>query len=179
MRHSIGLKKVLELVNGKFITENKILQLKKHKYDSIFDLEILSSNPHNLLDNHWLAGFADADGCFCITIVNSKTYISGFSIRLEFKIKQKDPTALKLIKEELGGNLNKFKNPEINCYYSTSFKIAKNIIRYFDNYHLNSSKYIQFIKWRKAYRIIQAKEHLTEKGFNKIVNLKKTLRDEE
>lgn len=179
LRHSIGLKKVLELVNGKFITENKILQLKKHKYDSIFDLEILSSNPHKLLDNHWLAGFADADGCFCITIVKSQTYISGFSIRLEFKIKQKDPTALKLIKEELGGNLNYFKKPEIYCYNTTSFKRAFNIIRYFDNYHLNSSKYLQFIKWRKAYRIIQAKEHLTEKGFNKIVNLKKTLRDEE
>lgn len=127
LRHSIGLKKVLELVNGKFVSQNKILQLKKHKYDSIFDLEILSSNP--LLDNHWLAGFADADGCFCITIVKSKTYM--FSIRLEFKIKQKDPTAL--IKEELGGNLNYFKKPEI--YKSTSFKIANNIIRYFDNYH--------------------------------------------
>ena len=84
-----------------------------------------------------------------------------------------------MIKEELGGNLNYFKKPEIYCYNTTSFKRAFNIIRYFDNYHLNSSKYLQFIKWRKAYRIIQAKEHLTEKGFNKIVNLKKTLRDEE
>lgn len=160
------------MVNGKFVTENKILQLKKHKYDSIFDIEILSSKNIPLKDNHWLAGFADADSCFCITIVKSKTYKSGFSIRLELKIKQKDPTALRLIKEELGGNLNKFKKPEIYCYNSTSLKIANNIIRYFDKNHLNSSKYIQYKKWRKAYRIIQ--EHLT---INKIVNLKKTLRN--
>lgn len=107
-------------------------------------MEILPPQTKSLLDNHWLAGFSDADACFCITIVKSKTYKSGYSIRLEFKIKQKDPTTLKLIKEELGGNFMKFE--KIYCYNSTSFKIANNVIQYFDKYHLNSSKYSEYQK---------------------------------
>jgi hypothetical protein len=48
---------------------------------------------------------------------------------------------------------------------------------YFDIYHLlNASKWINYIKWRKAYRIIQRKEHLTVDGLIslKFVNFRKT-----
>jgi hypothetical protein len=63
-------------------------------------------------------------------------------------------------------------------YSSTNFKIAYNIANYFDKYHLlNASKWINFIKWRKAYRIIQRKEHLTLEGLAKIRKLQENLRD--
>jgi hypothetical protein len=43
-------------------------------------------------------------------------------------------------------------------YSSTNFKVAYNVANYFDIYHLlNASKWINYIKWRKAYRIIQRK----------------------
>jgi hypothetical protein len=63
-------------------------------------------------------------------------------------------------------------------YSSTSFKVAYNVANYFDNYHLlNASKWINYIKWRKAYRIIQRKEHLTVNGLAKIRKLQENLRD--
>jgi hypothetical protein len=37
---------------------------------------------------------------------------------------------------------------------------------------LQSKKHISFLRWRKVYRLIQNKEHLTEKGINKIVKIK-------
>ncbi|OMJ07034.1 hypothetical protein AYI69_g11590 [Smittium culicis] len=49
------------------------MQLKKTNCDSFFSIDILPPSSFSLLDNHWLAGFTDADGCFCITIVKSKT----------------------------------------------------------------------------------------------------------
>jgi uncharacterized C2H2 Zn-finger protein len=38
-----------------------------------------------------------------------------------------------------------------------------------------SSKYINFLKWRKAYIIIQNKGHLTKTGLDKIKKLKNTM----
>jgi hypothetical protein len=54
-------------------------------------------------------------------------------------------------------------------YSSTNFKVVYNVANYFDIYHLlNVSKWINYINYRKAYRIIQRKEHLTVDGLAKI-----------
>ena len=49
------------------------------------------------------------------------------------------------------------------------------IIEYFDKFNLNSIKNLAFFKWIKAYRIVQRKEHLTEKGLSKIKFLGKSI----
>ena len=49
------------------------------------------------------------------------------------------------------------------------------MINYFDQYHLLSSKHLNYLKWRKAYILIQNKEHLTESGLEQITKLKKTM----
>ena len=96
-----------------------------------------------------MACFADADGSFGIFISKSKTHKihnTGFNITIPFRIKQKYPELLNLIKSELGGKVFLF-NDGIYSYSSINFKIAYNIANYFDKYHLlNSSKWINFIK---------------------------------
>ncbi|PVU98260.1 hypothetical protein BB561_000004 [Smittium simulii] len=82
LNHEKGLKIILNLTNGKFMTTSPSLSLFK---------------------NHWLAGFTDADGCFSITNSNSLTQKGGKNVKLEYKIKKKDPTALKRIYNEFGG----------------------------------------------------------------------------
>jgi hypothetical protein len=62
-------------------------------------------------------------------------------------------------------------------YNSINFQSAKLIVDYFDNFNLNTSKYINYLKWRKVYRIVQRKEHLTIKGITKIRKIQKNLRD--
>jgi hypothetical protein len=42
-----------------------------------------------------------------------------------------------------------------SCYNSINFSTANAIISYFDNRHLLSKKYLDFLKWRKAYEISQ------------------------
>jgi hypothetical protein len=51
---------------------------------------------------------------------------------------------------------------------------AYKVISYFDIYHLNSTKYINYLKWRKIYRILQRKQHLSLQGINKIRRIKQT-----
>jgi len=52
LRHSEGLKRVLDLVNGKFLTYKKINQILTHKYNSKFNLIILPTTKFDLNSNH-------------------------------------------------------------------------------------------------------------------------------
>jgi LAGLIDADG endonuclease len=72
--------------------------------------------------------------------------VTGLSLRLELKIKQKTSELLELIKNTLGGNIYYLESEQIFYYNSTNFKSAKLIVDYFDNFHLNSSKYINYLK---------------------------------
>lgn len=177
LRHQEGLKYVLSLVNGKFLTENKINQLIKHKYDQLFKIEIFKPSNFDLTKNYWLAGFSDADSCFFISIKNSKTHKLGKSIQLEYKLKQKDKTPLSKIQNFFSGNIHYYLKEDIFCYNSSSNKTNFNFINYFDIFHLNSSKYIEYFKWRKVYRMMIRKEHLTDIGFFKIFKIKGNFRD--
>ena len=124
------------------------------------------------LNNYWLAGFSDAFASFQIKLItrNNKT-----EVRLNFQIDQKKKDLLFLIKNFVGGNIGFRKSQDTYYFNSTSFGAAKKVIKYFDQFNLLSSKYINYLKWRKAYIIIQNKDHLNEKGLKKIVRLKKTM----
>jgi hypothetical protein len=65
---------------------------------------------------------------------------------LNFQIDQKKDNLLLLIKDFLGGNIGYRANQDTYYYGSTSFGSAKNVINYFDNFHLLSSKHINFLK---------------------------------
>lgn len=169
-----GILNVLNLINGKLRSENKfnqvinnILSHSRFK-DSNIDFIINSSND---FDNHWLAGFSDADASFQIKIVN-RTTRKNPEVRLNYQIDQKDNILLMKIKDYLGGNIGFRKTQNTYYYGSTSFGSAKNVIEYFNTFHLQSRKHISFLRWRKVYVLIQDKEHLTDRGLEKIIKLK-------
>jgi hypothetical protein len=186
-----GIEKVINLINGKIRTENKFYQITNyilnHDNYAEFSKKIsLKLNLSNNFKNHWLAGFTDADasgaglqtGCvspkasFQIKILNRSKKIE---VRLNFQIDQKKEYILLLIKEFLGGNIGYRKSQDTYYYGSTSFGSAKNVINYFDYFHLLSSKHVNYLKWRKAYLIIQNKDHLNKDGLEKIIKLKSTM----
>lgn len=167
-----GLIKVLNLINGKFRSESKLQQIKKMNYDDNL-INPIQLDLSKDLNNYWLAGFADADASFQIKILHRKERnYERHEIRLNFQVDQKNKYLLELIKNEFGGSIGHRK--KVDCYYygSVSFGSAFRVIQYFSKYHLLGTKYLNYIKWRKAYLIIQKKEHLTEDGFNKIKKLK-------
>ena len=183
-----GIIKVINLINGKLRTFNKFNQvinniLAHSKYtEQDINFEMNKSNDFN---NHWIAGFSDAvspgSASFQIKIVQTGGLASSRvnkprpEIRLNFQIDQKDKDVLLLIKDVFGGNLGHRKSQDSYYYGSTSFGSAKKVINYFDTFHLQSRKHINYLKWRKAYIIIQEKGHLTESGIDKITKLKNTM----
>jgi hypothetical protein len=170
-KNTNGLSYILQLINGKLVSKYKYEQLLKHKYNIDFNYTILPPIYIITLDNYWLAGFTQADGCFHISVVKSKTHKSGFSVRLEFAIKQNDSTPLKLLYNVVKmGNISKY-NSGIWCYKSTGFKTAHIFISYFDKYNLFAGKYVNYLKFRKTYIMITKGQHLEEKGITKIKNI--------
>jgi len=169
-----GLLKILNLINGKIRSENKLNQINNNiLVNSYFkSITYFSLNSEIYLNNYWLSGFSDADASFQIKLINRKNKIE---VRLNFKIDQKKKDLLILIKNFLGGNIGHRKSQDTYYYGSTSFGSAKKVINYFDNYHLLSYKHVNYLKWRKAYIIIQNKDHLTDLGLKKIIKLKKTM----
>jgi hypothetical protein len=172
-----GLIKVIGLINGKIKTDNKYNQininiLNHPKFIEFNKTITLNKNLSGDLKNHWLAGFSDADASFQIKLIkrNNKT-----EVRLNFQIDQKKNDILLLIKSFFGGNIGYRSNQDTYYYGSTSFGSAKKVINYFDHFHLLSTKHINYLKWRKAYIIIQNRDHLNEKGINKIIKLKNTM----
>jgi hypothetical protein len=186
LRHTAGLKYVLDLVNGKFLTNCKINQLLKHDYGTKFAMEISPPANFSLMTNHYLAGFTDSDGYFGISTPSSthqiylfdgtkdKSIKLGIRVRLRFVLGQKDPTILQKVKSEFGGNIYHYKYTDDYLLELSSFSESLKVIEYLDKFNLNSFKYLAFFKWRKSYRIVQRKEHLTEKGLSKIKLLGKS-----
>lgn len=175
--NKLGVLKVINLINGKLRTLkkydqaiNNILTHKRYSEEKInFTL-----NTTNNMENHWLAGFTDADASFQIKI-NKRPNRKNKRVVLSFQIDQKKREILDLIKGYFGGHIG-YRKP-LDCYYygTNTYGSAKKVINYFDYYHLQSKKYISYLGWRKVYRLIVNKEHLTVKGLDKIIKIKERL----
>jgi len=172
-----GMLRVINLINGRLRTLNKFNQViynvlahSKYSKESI-EFKINDSNDFH---NHWLAGFSDADASFQIKIIN-RINKPRPEIRLNFQIDQKDKNVLFWLKDLFGGNIGYRESQDSYYYGSTSFGSARKVIHYFDNFHLQSSKHNNYLKWRKTYILIQERYHLTEIGVEKIIKLKNSM----
>ena len=147
----------LNLLNGKFITKEKIKEWKE------ISKEEYKAKPFLLKETYYLIGYFEGKGNLNIIVKKEE------KIELECKIENSSLEILEKIKNEFGGE------SDINNYKSNTFNIAKSFIDYFDKYTIVSMKFIEYLKWRDCYRIIQRKEYMTEKGLDKIVKLKISL----
>lgn len=166
---------ILSLINGKIKTTYKFNQILKALDGPLLKNVInFTQDTSGDFDNHWLSGFVDADGSYQIKVVRRKGSLR-VEIRLKLQIDQKRDEILKLIQSLFGGYLGYRASQDTYYYESTSFDSAKKVVQHFDKYHLQSMKYMSYLRWRKAYLLVQLKEHLTKKGQQKIINIKSIL----
>ncbi|PKK80853.1 homing endonuclease [Rhizophagus irregularis] len=174
LEHPQGLKAMLTLTNGKFLTSNFIDQLLNNEYDQKYEVSILPPADFNIQQNHFLAGFCDLAGYFSI-IISDDT--SDLEVKLCFLIRtnlpqQKDPTIFQKVQSEFGGSIYLDDETGIYHYEASSFQTNLKTVAYFDQFHLNSTRFVDYFKWRKAYRVIQRGEHHNQKGLVKLTKLK-------
>lgn len=155
------LEKIIELLNGNLILKKKRKQLERFilSYNKFYNKNIIykeNLNNFNLLDNAWLCGFTDGDGCFNI-VYNQVS--KRFDIR--FILSQKDD--LTFLENNLQiGNSYYYKNKDFWKFYILDI-ISKHtkrnnkvlikdlnnkiIINYFKRYPLKTSKINSYSLW--------------------------------
>jgi len=170
-----GLIKVINLINGKLRNINKINQIINNILvhpNYLKENLIIKKNLTSDLNNYWFVGFSDVSANFQIKlkknspIINSQESISDLKIKLNLQIIKEDNDILLYIKNYFGGHILYDKLNNNYIYNSDSLGSAKKLINFFDKYHLQSSKYVNYLKWRKSYILIQ--NQLTEKSLQKI-----------
>lgn len=119
------------------------------------------------INNSWISGFTDAEGCFSISILNSNTN----AYRLRYLIAQKWEFN-KYVLEEINKEFSKYNNNiligkvnqhSIENNYELRINGLKNckfLINYFDKYLLLSKKFISYNKWKDVMYMIEKGDHL-------------------
>lgn len=163
VRNKEGILKLIEIFNGNLCTERKNNQFKLwlEAFNKAYKTNIVliekKNNPS--LEDSWLNGFTDAEGCFTISIINrSETYNQ---VQVRYILSQPGGGELDLmnkIAELLNGKVHNIKSYDGYNMVVNLTKL-KETIKYFNKYRLKTKKYIDYLNWIKIYKIVIAKEH--------------------
>ena len=178
VRSKEHLIKIINLLNGNLITKAKIAQFKlfleafnvKYKTDIVF----IECNNKVTLDNAWLSGFTDAEGCFTCSAFLSKL-TNNYIVTVRYIISQKNDI---IFSEYLAKLINGYVT-HVKSYngYNTVVNHSKLniIIKYLNYYPLKTKKHISYKKWLKVYRLVKDKKHLNPEGIENIKSLIKSI----
>lgn len=187
----IGLKKLVYLINGELRTPKihqfyKLIDwLNKNHNTSITKLPLKTSY---IYEDSWLSGFIDSDGSFSILHSKLEKGAKKRKVACRLRIEQRmlDPITTESYKPVLSSIAN-FLNCSLltrtqkstgNEYYTltASSKISlKILIDYLENYPLFSSKYLDYLDWKKVVLLFIENKHLTEEGLILIDSIKNNM----
>ena len=126
---------------------------------------------------YYLAGFADGEGSFNVSLRKKGDYGVGWQLCPSFNISQKDPTVLFLFKRYLKcGTLRKRFDGVMYYEVLNIDMLWTVVIPFFNKFQLlSSSKKTNFSIFRKILGLMYERRHLTIEGFNEILLLRENL----
>nr|YP_009945125.1 LAGLIDADG endonuclease [Monilinia laxa]QOE17489.1 LAGLIDADG endonuclease [Monilinia laxa]QYB19906.1 LAGLIDADG endonuclease [Monilinia laxa]QYB19991.1 LAGLIDADG endonuclease [Monilinia laxa]QYB20083.1 LAGLIDADG endonuclease [Monilinia laxa]QYB20234.1 LAGLIDADG endonuclease [Monilinia laxa] len=142
---------------------------------AVASLRSKENNHHHCTEElyKWFVGFSDAESMFSISpIINNKnTKIEGFSFKFKIGLHKDDLDALNYIKSKLDiGYVYAYKDTQ--TFIVSNKEGINKLIYIFDKYPLNTSKYLDYICFKKAFILYDEKEKLTEELISQILELK-------
>lgn len=133
------------------------------------------------LPPQYVVGFVDGEGSFSVSTNIHKTLKRKVEIRPEFEIELRadDAAVLFRIQRTLGCGKIYFLDykrygwkPHAKLRVSKINDLSGRVVPFFLKYQLQSKKSSSFNIFRKAVEMVAKKEHLTEKGYKKILALR-------
>nr|UFJ43959.1 LAGLIDADG endonuclease [Cordyceps tenuipes] len=167
IRDRKNINKLIQIFNGNIVTNYKLNQFKiwVNAFNKIYKTNIQCiENKHELtLNNWWLSGFTDAEGCFTSSTSISKS--TGKAITtVRYVISQKDDIEFnKNLADLINGYVTHVKS--YNGYNTVvNFGKLNKILLYLKSYPLKTKKFISYKRWLKIYDLVKDKKHLTYEG---------------
>jgi len=167
VRNKKDILTLIQIFNGNIITKYKINQfvLWIEGFNKVYKTNIKClDQQHQLnLDNSWLSGFTDAEGCFTSSVLTSK--VTGKTIvTVRYVVSQKDDIEFN---QNLAGKINGYVT-HVKSYngYNTVVNHGKlnKILAYLHNNPLKTKKLISYHRWLKIYLLVKDKKHFTPEG---------------
>lgn len=127
-------------------------------------------------DPNWIAGFSSAEGSFYISLIKSKTLLSGTQVLLTFSLTQHSRDA-ELMKNIISyfqcGRYSLRKNLLAGDIEVTKFSdLSQKIIPFFSKYPIEGEKSKDLFDFRSVAELIKNKAHLTKEGLEAIRQIK-------
>lgn len=123
----------------------------------------------------YLTGYADGEGCFCVSINRSRRHAFGWEIRPSFSVSQNRDRAevLEMYQHYFGcGSIRPDRSDRTLKYEVRSVSdLVERVIPHFEETPLLSGKRRDFDNFAAICRMMYEGLHLTEEGFNQIVDL--------
>lgn len=123
-------------------------------------IEFLPSINELSLDNSWLTGFTDAEGCFTISIKKTK----GFAIKYILSQKHEENLTLfsKLILLFKTGIIENHYNHDNYSYVVNGLKNCSKLLEsnYFEKFKLKTNKHNSYFLWKQLYFKLLNQDHL-------------------
>uniref|UniRef100_UPI00211412E5 hypothetical protein n=1 Tax=Aspergillus sclerotioniger TaxID=319627 RepID=UPI00211412E5 len=159
---------VIHLFNGNLVLPSKKIRFEKFvkgfniwvgkgriRLDSV---EIKHNFILPSLNNSWLTGFTDGEGCFTCSIGNTKGFSFNFNISQKW---EENSEVLKHLCDLFnGGVLSKHYVDNVYEYRIAGLNNCKNIFSYFDSYRLLTKKFISYSLWKEIHEDLLKKYHL-------------------
>lgn len=127
----------------------------------------------------YLSGYADGEGCFCVSFNRSSRHKFGWEIRPSFSVSQNGDRAevLELFRRTLGcGTLRPDRSDRTLKFETRSVSdLATKVVPQFERYPLLSSKRNDFEKFAAIVHLMHEGAHLQPDGFAQIVQLAASL----
>lgn len=126
-------------------------------------------------DPEWLAGFTSGEGCFFVNTTKSKTYWSGYQVKLRFQLTQhcRDEGLMRsLVRYFDCGNVY-FSREAVDFIVEKFSELDNKIIPFFEKYLILGVKAQDFKYFCQIAKLIKQDKHRTQSGLNQIhVDLK-------
>ena len=123
----------------------------------------------------YLSGYADGEGCFCVSVNKSNRHKFGWEIRPSFSVSQNRDRAevLELFKKRLGcGFIRPDRSDRTLKFEVRSVNnLMHNVIPHFKKHRMISGKQKDFRVFADICKMMYHKEHLTKEGLTNILHL--------
>ena len=123
------------------------------------------------LDAKWITGFVDGEGCLHVGINPHREMTAGYQVLPEFTVVQheREVQVLHALKAHFGCGVVRVNHGDRMAYRVRGIQhLLERIVPFFVEHPLKTRKNVDFQKFRDVLLMIDAGEHLTACGIDKI-----------